>query len=129
MEAPVSAPPNAPPVAEAAREPPARIDAAFRNGSLTAISVVLGFSLSFLNRWAALPGPWQPTDLAAVAAIAIGIVAQVIAVASLLSTRSLGVSYYHRAVVTFLFGLASVAVGVALAIAGDLIGGGQQVLG
>ncbi|WP_460450454.1 hypothetical protein [Alsobacter sp. SYSU BS001988] len=114
---------------ETAREPPARIDAAFRNGSLTAISVVLGFSLSFLNRWAALPGPWLGTDLAAVAAIAVGIVAQVIAVASLLSTRSLGLAYYHRAVVTFLVGLACVAIGVALAIAGDLVAGGQRVLG
>ena len=125
MEAPVVAPT----AVEAPREPPARIDATFRNGSLTAISVVLGFSLSFLNRWAALPGPWQRTDLAAVAAISLGIVAQVIAVASLLSTRSLGLAYYHRAVVVFLVGLACVALGVALAIAGDLIGGGQQVLG
>ena len=37
-----------------------KIEATFRNGSLTAISVVLGFSLSFLNRWAGLPGAWNP---------------------------------------------------------------------
>ena len=49
------------------------IDATFRNGSLTAISVVVGFSLSFLNRWAAVPGPWQPSDLGAITAIVLGI--------------------------------------------------------
>ena len=38
------------------------IDATFRNGSLTAISVVVGFSLTFLNRWAALPGTWHKSD-------------------------------------------------------------------
>ena len=112
-----------------AREPPARIDAAFRNGSLTAISVVLGFSLSFLNRWAALPGPWLGTALAAVAGIAVGIVAQVIAVASLLSTRSLGLAYYHRAVVTFLVGLAWRGDRGGAGHRGRSVAGGQRVLG
>ena len=32
-----------------------RVDSTFRNGSITAIGVV-GFSLGFLSRWAALPG-------------------------------------------------------------------------
>ena len=62
----------------------AKIEATFRNGSLTAISVVLGFSLSFLNRWAGLPDAWDRADLVAVAAISIGIVFQIVAVALLL---------------------------------------------
>ena len=42
---------------------PATIEATFRNGSLTAMSVLVGFSLSFLNRWASLPGAWRrPTS-------------------------------------------------------------------
>jgi hypothetical protein len=106
-----------------------RIDATFRNGSLTAISVIVGFSLSFLNRWAAEPGPWEISDLAAVAAIVVGIVLQVSSLASLLSVRSLLLGNYVRAVRLFLIGLAVVSIGVALAIASDIFGYGQKVLG
>jgi hypothetical protein len=103
-----------------------RIDATFRNGSLTAISVIVGFSLSFLNRWAAEPGPWEISDLAA---IVVGIVLQVSSLASLLSVRSLLLGNYVRAVRLFLIGLAVVSIGVALAIASDIFGYGQKVLG
>ena len=106
-----------------------RIDATFRNGSLTAISVIVGFSLSFLNRWAAEPGPWEISDLAAVAAIVVGIVLQVSSLASLLSVRSLLLGNYVRAVRLFRIGLAVVSIGVALAIASDIFGYGQKVLG
>jgi uncharacterized membrane protein len=106
-----------------------RIDATFRNGSLTAISVIVGFSLSFLNRWAAEPGPWEISDLAAVAATVVGIVLQVSSLASLLSVRSLLLGNYVRAVRLFLIGLAVVSIGVALAIASDTFGYGQKVLG
>jgi hypothetical protein len=104
------------------------IDATFRNGSLTAISVIVGFYLSFLNRWAAEPGPWEVYDLAAVAAIIIGIALQVSSLASLLSVRSLLLRNYVRAVRLFLLGVA-VSIGVALAIAADILGFGQKVLG
>ena len=106
-----------------------RIDATFRNGSLTAISVIVGFSLSFLNRWAAEPGSWEIYDLAAVAAIVVGIVLQLSSLASLLSVRSLLLGNYVRAVRLFLIGLAVVSIGVALAIAADIFGYGQKVLG
>jgi len=108
---------------------PERIDATFRNGSLTAISVIVGFSLSFLNRWAAEPGSWEIYDLAAVAAIVVGIVLQLSSLASLLSVRSLLLGNYVRAVRLFLIGLAAVSIGVALAIAADIFGYGQKVLG
>ena len=112
----------------AAETPKPRIESTFRNGSLTAISVVLGFSLSFLNRWAALPGSWTRSDIVAVAAISFGIVLQIAAVALLLQVGSLHLRRYNRAVAIFLSGLAFVATGVALAIAGDVIGYGQNVL-
>jgi hypothetical protein len=105
------------------------IGATFRNGSLTAISVVVGFSLSFLTRWAGLPGPWLTVDLVALAAIVIGIVFQVAALAGLLSIRSLLLRNYNRGVRLFLTGLILVASGVALAIAGDLVGYGKRLLG
>ena len=46
---------------------PEHISPEFRNGSLTAISVIVGFSLSFLSRWAGTPGKWHGADLFAVA--------------------------------------------------------------
>jgi hypothetical protein len=105
------------------------IDATFRNGSLTAISVVVGFSLSFLTRWAGLPGPWLTVDLVALPAIVIGILFQIAALASLLSIQSLLLRNYNRGVKLFLIGLVLVASGVALAIAGDLVGYGKRLLG
>jgi hypothetical protein len=105
------------------------IDATFRNGSLTAISVVVGFSLSFLTRWAGLPGPWLAVDLVALPAIVIGIILQIAALADLLSIRSLLLRNYNRGVRLFLIGLVFVASGVVLAIAGDLVGYGRRLLG
>lgn len=104
------------------------IDATFRNGSLTAISVVLGFSLSFLNRWAGLPGPWSLDDIAAVAAISGGIAVQIVAVVLLLRPGSLVLRRYERAIRVFLTGLILVALGVVLAIAGDILGFEQSTM-
>lgn len=105
-----------------------KIDSTFRNGSLTAISVLLGFSLGFLARWAGLPGAWQRADLVAVVLIALGIAVEIVAVAMLLSFRSLLLARYNRAVALFLIGLAFVAGGVAIAVLGDIFGMPQQVL-
>ena len=105
------------------------IDPAFRSGSLTAVSVVFGFSLSFVTRWAAVPGPWQGLDLSALALITLGIACQTVALASLLSIQSLRLAYYKRSIFIFLTGLAFVAAGVVIAIEGDLIGDGQRILG
>ena len=56
---------------------PERITPEFRNGSLTAISLIVGFSLSFLSRWAGTPGQWHNADLFAVALIVLGSAAQI----------------------------------------------------
>ena len=100
----------------------ARIDSTFRNGSLTAIGVVVGFSLGFLSRWAALPGDWTHTDLVSVAAITLGIMLQIKALADLLSVKSLILARYNRSVRVFLVGLVLVAFGVVAAIFADILG-------
>ena len=66
-----------------------RVDSTFRNGSITAIGVVVGFSLGFLSRWAALPGEWMPSDLTSVALITLGLALQVKALADLLHVSPL----------------------------------------
>jgi hypothetical protein len=106
----------------------AMIDATFRNGSLTAIGVVVGFSLGFLSRWAGLPGDWERSDLIAVFAITLGIVLQIKALSSLLSVDSLLIDKYNRSVRIFIAGLILVACGVAAALFADLMGYGGIAL-
>jgi hypothetical protein len=106
----------------------ASIDSTFRNGSLTAIGVVVGFSLGFLSRWASTPGEWADADLVAVAAITVGIAFQIKSLADMLSRKSLAAVRYDRAVRIFLVGLILVAVGVVLAIFADVAGYGGTVL-
>ena len=95
--------PDKPPTPE---PQPARkqIDSTFRNGSVTAIGVVLAFSLGFLNNWSSLPTAWIPEDLIAVALIAGGIAFQIWAMAGMLSVASLEVPVYQRIVRIFLIG-------------------------
>lgn len=109
-----SPPPETPPATR-------RIDSTFRNGSVTAIGVVLAFSLGFLNNWSQLPTAWIPEDLAAILLIASGIAFQIWALAGMLSVESLEESVYRRIVRIFLIGLAMVSLGVLLAIGGDAL--------
>ena len=105
-----------------------RIDSTFRNGSITAIGVVVGFSLGFLSRWAALPGEWSRSDLLSVALITLGLALQVKSLADLLLVTSLELKRYNRSVRFFLTGLTLVGVGVVFAIFADLFGYGGIVL-
>jgi hypothetical protein len=109
---------------------PARkqIDSTFRNGSVTAIGVVLAFSLGFLNNWSSLPTAWIPEDLIAVALIAGGIAFQIWAMAGMLSVASLEVPVYQRIIRIFLIGLTLVALGVLMAIGGDSLNYARSLL-
>jgi hypothetical protein len=110
------------------REEQQRVDSTFRNGSITAIGVVVGFSLGFLSRWAALPGDWEHSDLISVALITLGLALQVKALADLLLVSSLQLKRYNRSVRFFLSGLILVGIGVVLAVFADLLGFGGIVL-
>lgn len=107
---------------------PPKIEPIFRSGSLTAISVVAGFSLGFLSRWGGLPGQWAKSDVFAVVAITLGIALQILSLIDLLSVRSLILTRYERAIRVFVTGLILVAVGVAAAVFADLIGLGGIAL-
>jgi hypothetical protein len=98
------------------------IDSTFRNGSITAIGVVVGFSLGFLSRWSALPGEWSRSDLFSVALIILGLGLQVKSLADLLLVSSLQLNRYNRSVRIFLTGLILVSLGVIFAIFADLMG-------
>jgi hypothetical protein len=105
------------PVAE-----PTTIDSTFRNGSITAIGVVVGFSLGFLARWAGLPGEWAYVDLFSVATITLGIGLQIKSLADLLLVSSLQLKRYNRSIRIFLAGLILVALGIMMALFADIIG-------
>ncbi|WP_114943714.1 hypothetical protein [Microvirga calopogonii] len=105
-----------------------RVDATFRNGSIMAIGVIVGFSLGFLSRWSALPGEWSHSDLVSVALITLGLALQVKALADLLLVSSLLLDRYNRSVRFFLAGLILVGLGVVLAVFADLLGFGGIVL-
>jgi len=115
-------------VEPAQRDEQQRIDSIFRSGSITAIGVVVGFSLGFLSRWAALPGEWTHSDLVSVALITLGLALQVKALADLLQVSSLQLKRYNRSVRFFLTGLILVGLGVVFAVFSDLLGFGGIVL-
>lgn len=88
-------------------KPPAPlIDATFRNGSMTAVGIILGFSLSFIMRWSANPVPWQWVDRFAVVPLLAGIAFQIWAFAVLLKPESIQLTVYTHAKNHFLLGLA-----------------------
>jgi len=100
---------------------PERIEAVFRNGTVTVIGVIVGFSLTFVTSWASSPSPWQLHDLLGIVPLVIGVIFQLIALAAMLHPNSLERRRYDRAVQQFLVGLVLVTIGIAIAIAVDAI--------
>ena len=96
-----------------------KLEAVFRNGSVTVVGLLTGFSLTFLTAWAANPLPWQLHDLIGMVPLAAGIVFGLVALAALLHPDSLERARYDRAVRIFLIGLILVSCGVALVIGVD----------
>jgi hypothetical protein len=101
---------------------PERIDAVFRNGSVTVVGVLAGFSLTFLTAWAANPLPWQLHDLLGVVPLIVGVGFQFLSLSALLNPNSLERPRYERAVRLFMIGLTLVSIGVVIAITLDAIG-------
>jgi len=116
--------PTRPPATEGEKQ----IDASFRNGTVTAVGIVLGFSLGFLSHWAANPIAWSKVDILAALPLIAGIGLQVKALADLLSTSSLLARNYNRAKHLFILGLLLVSAGVAAAILLDILGLGPRTL-
>jgi hypothetical protein len=108
--------------------PAPKVEGIFRSGSITAISVVVGFSLGFLSRWSGLPGKWERSDVFAVVAITLGVALQIKALVDLLAIRSVIVAHYERSIRIFVIGLILVALGVVAAIFAEIIGYGGHAL-
>jgi hypothetical protein len=97
------------------------VDVVFRNGSLTAVGIVLSFSLGFLTQWANNPIPWKLTDLPTVLLLATGIILQLKALASLLDASTLKRRLFEKANRVFVYGVTLTATGVFVGIVTDLL--------
>ncbi|HEY5794425.1 MAG TPA: hypothetical protein VIU82_05375 [Bosea sp. (in: a-proteobacteria)] len=105
---------------------PEKIESTFRTGSLTAVGIILGFSLSFLSRWAANPNEWSRIDFIPLVLLAAGIGIQLKAFANLMSRDSLLVTRYDRTQRLFMTGLIVMTLGIAAALANDIFGLSKQ---
>jgi hypothetical protein len=82
-----------------------------RNGSITGIGIVLGFSLAFIAQWSFLPGSWQiPQFVALLVAIA-GVFLQLFALIKVLFLRPLSLLLHNKMVKTFVWGVCFVLLG------------------
>ncbi|MFG1298624.1 hypothetical protein V5F49_02395 [Xanthobacter sp. V3C-3] len=102
--------------------PAQAIDPVFRNGSVTAIGVVVGFSLAFLANWALSPGRWHGPAVVAFVLLGLGIGFQIRALAGMLELGSLEQLRYERLVRSFVRGIYLTAAGVLLALLADVTG-------
>ena len=110
--------------------PDDKIDATFRNGSLTAAGIILGFSLNFISRWVSNPNDWSRIDILPMLFLTVGIALQVKVFADLLARDSLIAAKYDRSRRLFLIGLIIVAAGMGIALVNDILGlGSMQMLG
>jgi hypothetical protein len=110
--------------------PEEKIDATFRNGSLTAAGIILGFSLNFISHWVSNPNDWSRIDILPMLLLMVGIAIQVKVFADLLARDSLIAAKYDRSRRLFLIGLAIVAAGIGLALLNDILGlGSMPILG
>jgi hypothetical protein len=98
------------------------IDPTFRNGSITAVGIILGFSLGLLSQLGSDPIDLRLLDIVVAAPLATGIFLQAKALVDLLSVASLAVANYDRAKRIFLAGLSLVAFGIAASIMLDIMG-------
>ncbi|NMN58568.1 hypothetical protein LJE71_24880 [Xanthobacter autotrophicus] len=96
------------------------LDPTFRNGSVTAIGVVGGFSLAFLSNWTFMPGRWGGSAFVAFILLALGIAFQLRALVGMLETQSLRRVRYNRLVKVFAIGIYLTAAGVLLALVAEL---------
>jgi hypothetical protein len=99
----------------------ARVDAVFRNGTITAFGVTVSFSLGFIAQWAASPGVWHAYDTPPIVVMFAGSVLQIRALALLLPVEGLIKTTYDRATRSYMLGLVLTGVGVFSAIGADVL--------
>lgn len=96
-----------------------KVEMLFRNGTLTAVCILLSFSLTFVTQWAHNPVPWGLADLPTLVLLSLGIVMQVISLKNLLKHDSLERGPFDAATRLFVRGVVATSLGVISAIVVD----------
>jgi len=111
VPAPSTAPEPAP--APAARRP---LPAGYREGIITAVTVIIGFSLSFVRYWAfEAPGDWTARSLIALVALLIPIAAEIYTLYRALLVEDDDEATYKVTVKWFIGSVCGMLVSVSLA--------------
>ena len=88
----------------------------YRSGIITAITVLLGFSLLFLRSWVfELPGDWTPLSLAAAVILLLAIVLDLVALWRSLRPKDEDPSEYHVTLRWFIVAAASLLLSLVVA--------------
>jgi len=98
-------------------EPHDPIPVGYRPGLITAISVVLGFSLAFLRFWGfEAPGKWTARSVVAASALVLAVVLQVIAMVRSLRLEDNDPNEYRKTVKWFTASVVVLLVAVLIAV-------------
>lgn len=87
-----------------------------KNGLVTAIGIVLAFTLSFVGEWSLTPESWQPNDRLPAILLLSGITVQTIALLCALVPYKQTVRRYYGVVCGFVAGIVLIAVGIVVAV-------------
>lgn len=88
----------------------------YRQGVITAITVMLGFSLYFLRFWNfEAPGTWNAISIAAAGLIILSVLLQLVALWRALQVEDEAVPVYQRTLRWFLAGIICAGLGVVAA--------------
>lgn len=105
---PKSAPPPAP-----ASAPPRVVPAGYRQGIITAITVLLGFSLAFWRFWGMeSPGHWSPRALLAAVSLLAAVVLQIVALFRSLRIEDDEIGEYRKTVRWFIASAVALLLGL-----------------
>lgn len=118
-DAPASAPDGAPPIgtAEKGRPPPRIVPAGYRQGLITAITVLLGFSLTFLRFWTFdAPGDWGLRSAASTAASVTATLLQLVALFRSLRLEDEEEHEYRKTVRWFMASVITLIAALLLAV-------------
>ena len=97
-------------------EPRAPLPQGYRQGIITAITVLLGFSLAFVRFWGfEAPGPWGLRSIFSTAPVLIAIALQLVALFRSLRLEDDNPVEYRRTVVWFLVSALALVLGLLIA--------------
>ncbi len=91
-----------------------------RNGSITGIGIVLGFSLTFASQWSLGSEPWQYLSIIPIIIALLGIIVQLIALFKILSLPMVSVAAHKSITKSFFRGMTLVLLGYIIGVLVDL---------